>query len=193
MNVVLPAPLPPMRPTTVSGSMLTLMSSAAVTAPKRLVRPSVCRIAAMSSAPAPATQERPQARWQEHDHEKHRDSQYHLPGVRRVLICDALDPFEQQRTGKWRRDIRGAAQDRDKHKFAGRRPVREVGIDMADRQRDEAATDAGQHGGNHIVQMHDAPHRSAHVFDTEFVVSDRRPESPAMRPKVSETTNSVSN
>ena len=38
-KVVLPAPLPPMSPTTVSSSMETLMSRAAVTAPKVLVRP----------------------------------------------------------------------------------------------------------------------------------------------------------
>ena len=39
MKVVLPAPLLPIRPTTVSCSIAALMSAAAVTAPKLLFRP----------------------------------------------------------------------------------------------------------------------------------------------------------
>src|SRR6266403_1194273 len=66
MKVVLPAPLVPIRPTTESLSMAALMSLAAVTAPKFLLRPCASRIAAISGRLAPPEQ-RPQAVRQEHD------------------------------------------------------------------------------------------------------------------------------
>src|SRR5512134_955166 len=97
MNVVLPAPLPPIRPTTESASTLTLMSAAAVTAPKLLLSPWASRMDTLGSLPA-AAEERPQAGRQEHDDEQQRHAEHELPRIRRVLVGDALDPLEDQRT-----------------------------------------------------------------------------------------------
>ena len=58
MKVVLPAPLLPISPTTLSCSMRALMSLAAVTAPKLLFRLRASRMVAMSGRP-PAQRETP--------------------------------------------------------------------------------------------------------------------------------------
>src|ERR1044072_647318 len=98
MNVVLPAPLLPIRPTMLCFSTATLMSDAAVTAPKVLLRPLASRTIAMSGRlPAHFLEQRQQAAGQEKDHEEHRDAQGHLPGVRRVLVGEAANGLEDER------------------------------------------------------------------------------------------------
>src|SRR5262245_45443112 len=81
MKVVLPAPLLPIKPTTLSCSMLTLMSAAAVTAPNVLLSLRASSTTATSCHLALACEHRPQPARQEHDHQQHGDAQHHLPGV----------------------------------------------------------------------------------------------------------------
>src|SRR5438552_2217811 len=80
MKVVLPAPLVPIRRTTESLSMAALMSLAAVTAPKFLVRPCASRLAAISSQ-LRAAEQRPQAVRQERHPQRHREHRVEHPGV----------------------------------------------------------------------------------------------------------------
>src|SRR5512134_932770 len=93
MKVVLPAPLVPIRPSTESFCTATLMSLAAVTAPKLLFTPCASRIAAISGRLAPPEQ-RPQAVGQEHDHHQQRRAEHHLPGVGRQAEGHRMDDAE---------------------------------------------------------------------------------------------------
>src|SRR5258706_15892374 len=74
IKVVLPAPLLPINPTTASCSTATLMSLAAVTAPKLLFSPLASRTIVMSGGLALAGEQRPQPAGQEHDHHQHGDA-----------------------------------------------------------------------------------------------------------------------
>src|SRR3954471_19484990 len=85
MNVVLPAPLVPISPTTESLSIAALTSCAAVTAPKRLHRPRASRMTGMAS------KDRPQAFRQEDDQREEREPEAHLPGVRREPIGERVN------------------------------------------------------------------------------------------------------
>src|SRR5438874_12224994 len=85
MNVVLPAPLVPISPTTESFSIAALTSCAAVTAPKRLHKPRASRMAGI------ARRERPQAFGKEHDQREQRKAEAHLPGVRREPVGERVD------------------------------------------------------------------------------------------------------
>src|SRR5512137_375986 len=98
-KVVLPAPLVPIRPTTVSCSIAALTLLAAVTAPKRLLRLFASRISAMSGCLAPRKQ-RPDALGQEHDHQEQRGAERHLPGIGRKVECDRVDNAEYHRAEK---------------------------------------------------------------------------------------------
>src|ERR1035437_764130 len=109
MNVVLPAPLVPIRPTTESCSIAALTFIAAVTAPKRLFRSRASSTTAISGRLAPAEQ-RPEPLGQEHDHQKQRDAQGHLPGVGRKVVRDRVDDAED----------RGAEERRDHAPRAGK-------------------------------------------------------------------------
>ena len=182
MNVVLPAPLPPIRPTT-------CRLDADVDVGRRghraeaLVQSLRFEDRGHVTLPRRARSEhRPQSGGQEHDHQQHRDAEHHLPGVRRVLVREALDPSRRPASrGRARPRWRCRTRIGDEHEFARRRPVGEVGIDVADRQRDQPAADAGEHAGDHVVQVDDGAHRSAHVLDAQLVVADRRRERAGMR------------
>src|SRR5579859_7381913 len=135
MNVVLPAPLLPIRPTMASCSTATLMSLAAVTAPKLLLSDFASRTIVMSGRLPPAGEQRPQSAGQEHDYHQHGNAQRHLPGVRRIFIGKAADGLENECAEKRCQDAAGARQDADENEFAGSRPIRHLGIDMADGNR----------------------------------------------------------
>src|SRR6185503_11593322 len=92
MNVVLPAPLVPIRPTTESFSMAALTSLAAVTAPKVFDKPCASRTTGISRPFfLEPTGERPQPLGQEHDEQKQRRAQAQLPGVRRQVVGHRVD------------------------------------------------------------------------------------------------------
>src|SRR6476646_6876915 len=122
MKVVLPAPLLPISPTTLSCSMRTLMSLAAVTAPKLLDSPFASRMVAISSAASSHTKCRPQSAGQKDHHQQHRDAQCHLPGVREALVGECAHRFEDARADKRGEDAADAAQDRDEDEFTGGGP-----------------------------------------------------------------------
>src|ERR1700675_3009630 len=111
MNVVLPAPLLPINPPPLSRSTATLMSAAAVTAPKLLFSPLASRTTAMSGRLSHSGEQRPQPARQEHDHDQHGNAERHLPGVGRVLVGKAADGIEDERAQKGRKHIAGAGQN----------------------------------------------------------------------------------
>src|SRR5437867_3654303 len=113
MKVVLPAPLVPIKPTTESCSIAALTSCAAVTAPKRLLRPRASRMAGMAGG------ERPQPFGQEHDQHQQREAEAHLPRVRRQSIRERVDRAIEQRSDEGRQDAAGAGEDGDEDEFAG--------------------------------------------------------------------------
>src|SRR3954454_7850988 len=154
MKVVLPAPLLPINPTTLSCSMRTLMSSAAVTAPKRFERPFASRIVAISSG-APARAEcGPESAGQDDHDQQHGDAERHLPGVGKAFERKRAHGFEDARAEERCEDAAGAPQNRDEHEFAGSGPVGgRLRIDVADRACHQRAADAGQSGTDHIVQV----------------------------------------
>src|SRR5258705_3370432 len=170
MNVVLPAPLLPISPTMASCSTATLMSLAAVTAPKLLFNPFASRTIAMSGSLALAGEQRPQPARQEHDDGQHGDAERHLPGVRRILVSKAADGLEDERAEEGSKDAAGAGQNADEDELAGGCPVRHLGIDVTNGDRRECAADTGQHRGNHVIHMNDVAHGCAHVFDAQLVV-----------------------
>src|SRR5919197_2831902 len=92
MNVVLPAPFVPMRPTTESFSMAALTSLAAVTAPKRLQRPRASRMTGI------ACKDGPEPFGQEHDEQQKRDAKAHLPRIGRKAVRQRVDRAIDQRT-----------------------------------------------------------------------------------------------
>src|SRR4051812_30088719 len=96
INVVLPAPFVPIRPTTESASMAAFTLLAAVTAPKRFSRLRASRITPMSGRLA-TLEEGPQALGHEHDHEQQRRAEKHLPRVRREVEADRVDGAEDDR------------------------------------------------------------------------------------------------
>src|SRR5882724_8978705 len=111
MKVVLPAPLLPINPTTASRSTATLMSLAAVTAPKLLFSPLASRTIATSGGLALTGEQRPQPAGQEHNHHQHGDAERHLPGVRRIFIGKAADGLEYECAEERRQDAAGAGED----------------------------------------------------------------------------------
>src|SRR5262245_60235851 len=117
-KVVLPAPLLPIRPTTLSCSMLTLMSAAAVTAPNVLLSLRASRTTVMSRRLAPAREYRPQPAGQEHDHQQHGDTQHHLPGVGRILVRVAAHRLEDGRAEERRQHAAGTRQDGDEDELS---------------------------------------------------------------------------
>src|SRR5258706_1498088 len=131
IKVVLPAPLLPINPTTASCSTATLMSLAAVTAPKLLFSPLASRTIVMSGGLALAGEQRPQPAGQEHDHHQHGDAERHLPGVRRIFIGKAADRLDNECAEERRHNAAGAREDADEDELAGCRPVRHLGIDVA--------------------------------------------------------------
>src|SRR6185503_19680262 len=142
MNVVFPAPLLPIKPTTASCSTATLMSLAAVTAPKFLFSPFASRTIAMSGRFAPAGKERPQPAGQEHDHDQHRDAKRHLPRVGRIFIGKTADGFENKSAQERRQYVAGTGQNTDKNEFAGSRPVGHFRIDVSHGNCGKGAPDA---------------------------------------------------
>src|SRR3954463_13323822 len=136
INVVLPAPLVPIRPTTVSFSIAALTSLAAVTAPKRLQRPRASRMAGITRG------ERPEALRQEDDDDEERRAERELPGVRRQVVRGGVDDLVDERAGERRHDAAGAGEDGDEDELARSSPERHVGIDVPDGGRGERAADA---------------------------------------------------
>src|SRR5438067_6362563 len=124
MNVVLPAPLEPISPTTESLSIAALTSCAAVTAPKRLHRPRASSMTGMAS------KDRPQAFREKDDQREEREPEAHLPGVRREPIGERVDRAIDQRADEGRNYAAGAGEDGDEDEFARGRPVRHVRIDV---------------------------------------------------------------
>src|ERR1700739_689607 len=96
-KVVLPAPLVPINPTTLSGSTAMEMPQAAVTAPNVLHNPSASSSGAISGPPPPQSEEGPQSRRKKDNHQQERPAHDHLPGVGRVLVGIAADDLEHQR------------------------------------------------------------------------------------------------
>src|ERR1039457_2896194 len=109
---VLPAPLVPSRPTTEYCSIAALTLIAAVTAPKRLFRSRASSTTAISRRLAPVEQ-RPEPVGQEHDHQKQRDAQGHLPGVGRKVVRDRVDDAEDRGAEEGRDHAPGAGKDGD--------------------------------------------------------------------------------
>src|SRR3954463_2928478 len=101
INVVLPAPLVPIRPTTVSFSIAALTSLAAVTAPKRLHSPRASRMAGITR------REGPEAVRQEDDDDEQRGAERELPGVRRQVVRGGVDDLVDERAGERRHDAAG--------------------------------------------------------------------------------------
>src|SRR5581483_7671425 len=101
MKVVLPAPLLPINPTTLSWSILTLIFDAAVTAPKVLFRSRASRTTAISCRLFPA-EDGPEPARQEHDHQQHRHPEHQLPGVGGILVSEAAHAFADGRAEKGR-------------------------------------------------------------------------------------------
>src|SRR6185437_7304396 len=95
MNVVLPAPLVPMRPTTESCSIAALTSFAAVTAPKALQRPRASRMTGMARTHFCC--DRPQSVGQEDDEYEERDAEAHLPGVGREAVRQRVNRAVEKR------------------------------------------------------------------------------------------------
>src|SRR5918911_3962089 len=118
MNVVLPAPFVPMRPTTESFSIAALTSSAAVTAPKDLHSPRASRMTGI------AREQRPQPFGQENDQHQQRDAQAHLPGIGRQAIRERMNRAVEERAYERGDDIARAGEDRDEDELARGRPVR---------------------------------------------------------------------
>src|SRR6266446_3612135 len=149
MKVVLPAPLVPIRPTTESLSMAALMSLAAVTAPKFLLRPCASRIAAISGRLAPPEQ-RPQAVRQEHDDRQQRAAEHHLPGIGRDAEGHRLDDAEDERAEERRDDVASAREDGDEDELARGRPVGHFRVYMPDGRGGERAAQSRERRGDHV-------------------------------------------
>src|SRR5690349_25013491 len=100
MNVVLPAPLVPVSPTTESFSTAALTSFAAVTAPKLLQSPRAFRITATSGLPP--FQPAEEAFGEKDDQHEQGDAERHLPGVRREVVRRGADRAVEPRGGERR-------------------------------------------------------------------------------------------
>src|SRR5690242_20695438 len=112
MNVVLPAPFVPMRPTTESCSIAALTSFAAVTAPKDLQSPRASRMTGI------AREERPQPFGQENDQHQQRDAEAHLPRVGRQAVRQRVNRAVEECAYERRDDASDAGEDRDEDEFA---------------------------------------------------------------------------
>src|SRR6185295_20378267 len=145
MNVVLPAPLVPIRPTTESFSMAAHTSAAAVTAPKALHNPCASR---MAGTFAHLGCHGPEPFRQKEDHDQQRDAEGQLPGVRREVVGHGVDRAVDQRADEGRNDIAGAGEDRNEDEFTRGGPVRHVRIDVAYRRGGERTADSRQRGGD---------------------------------------------
>src|SRR5689334_17086181 len=109
MNVVLPAPLLPISPTTLSCSIRALMSLAAVTAPKLFDNPFASRMVAISSAASSHAECGPHSAGQKDHDQQHRDAERHLPGVRKALVGERAHCLEDAGADERRKDAAGAA------------------------------------------------------------------------------------
>src|SRR3954451_23052621 len=94
MNVVLRAPLVPIRPTTESFSIAALTSAAAVTAPKVLHKPCASR---MAGTTAQFAEEGQQAFGKKNDQDEQRYAEAHLPCVGREVVRHGVDRAVHQR------------------------------------------------------------------------------------------------
>src|SRR4051812_42834716 len=116
MNVVLPAPFVPMRPTTESASIAALTPPAAVTAPKRFSKPRASRITPISGG-LPAIEQRPDAFRQEHDYQQERRPEEQLPRIRRQVEADRMQHTEDERAEEGRHYASRSGQDGDEDEF----------------------------------------------------------------------------
>src|SRR5918911_42367 len=112
MNVVLPAPFVPMRPTTESFSIAALTSFAAVTAAKDLHSPRASRITGI------AGEQRPQPFGQKNNEHQQRDAEAHLPGVGRQAVRERMNRTVEERASERGDDVARAGEDRDEDEFA---------------------------------------------------------------------------
>ena len=179
MKVVLPAPLAPMMPTVCCAGTSRVMSRAATIEPKVFSRSRTERIAVMtpvSGAPAQAMEQRAEAFRQEQDGQQQRRAEDDLPGAGHEIDGDRAHQLEHQRADEGGGDRAGAGEDGDEHEAARGRPIRHVGIDMRHRQRRERAAEAGEHPGNHQLEMDQAIDRDAEEFQPDLVVAHRHRE-----------------
>src|SRR3954466_704189 len=157
INVVLPAPLVPIRPTTVSFSIAALTSLAAVTAPKRLHSPRASRMAGITRAHF--AYQRPEALRQEDDDDEQRGAERELPGVRRQVVRGGVDDLVDERAGERRHHAAGAGEDGDEDELAGGCPERHIRIDVPDGGRGERTADTGKHRGDDVDDVHGVARR----------------------------------
>ncbi len=75
-----------------------------------------------------------------------------------------------------RSDRTGARKNGDEHEAARRRPIRHVGVDVADRKRGERAADPGKNARNDEFEMNEPIDRNAQEFQAYFVVPCRHRE-----------------
>src|SRR5262252_2255495 len=172
-NVVLPAPLLPIRLTRSPASNATVTSPAATTAPKRLFSPLATRSDTCASVVAPRRPQRADAARQEADHEQEEESESELPRVREVRARERPHDLEHRARDEHRDDALPAGEDRDEDELARRRPVAEVRLDVAEREDDERAADAGAERRDDEVDRHRAPSRGAEVLDAQLVLAHR--------------------
>src|SRR3954471_7368064 len=102
MNVVLPAPLVPISPTTESFSIAAFTSEAAITAPKLLCSPLALRTTGM------AGKKRPDPFRQKDDQQQERDAEAHLPGIGREVERRGVDGAIDERAGEGRHHVPGS-------------------------------------------------------------------------------------
>src|SRR3954466_7452040 len=172
MNVVLPAPLVPISPTTESFSIAAFTSEAAITAPKLLCSPLALRTTGM------AGKDGPDPFGEKDDQQQQRDAEAHLPGIGRKVERRGVDGAVEEGAGEGRDHVAGSGEDRDEDEFAGGRPVRHLRVDVAHRGGGKRAADAGERGGNDVPHVHRIARGGAHVLDADLVVLDGRGEPP---------------
>ena len=119
-----------------------------------------------------APEQRPQPGRQKQDDGEHRDADHHLQCKANTGRLTA-DRFEQRHAEQGRRDMPGAGEDGDEHELARRRPVGEIGIDVAGSQRDQRAAEAGCSRPDHVDEAQHAGNRGAEIFDPDLVRQDR--------------------
>src|SRR5436190_2590248 len=162
-----------------------MMSAAATTAPKRLLTRSTWRsigpasemsaltVASPSSVAAPLRPQRADAARQEADHEQQEHAERQLPGVREVRARERADDLEYRAGDEHRGHALPAGENGDEDKLARGRPEAEVRLDVAEREDDERAAEAGAERGDDEVDRHRVACRAAEVLDAQLVLAHR--------------------
>src|SRR5262245_14279273 len=145
----------------------TLITSAALTMPKDLVKSMVCKIGVGSGtlysfgtaaeASDHALIHGPQPSRLQENNEQHNNTQAPLPGIRRILAGIRTNELEGNSPDQWPRHTAVPPEQGDEDKLAGLDPEGVFWDDMPNRKGRQDPTESPQRPGEHVGGVDDTP------------------------------------